>query len=610
MRRKDPCSNANFDIFRTELVVLTFVVDFLNKCIDGSVDLHFKCVTDTNANLILDTRDLQISKVEQVTIESTIALEYAFGEHTEALGTPLIVTLPGKGTKEGETFVLRVHYKTTSKSPGLQWLSKEQTAGKKLPYLFSQLQAIHARSMLPCQDTPTIKSPYEAHVTVDPGFVVVMSGIPNDKNPEMVTPGNKQVYHFTQPTPIPSYLIAVAAGDLASRELGPRSRVWCEPSMVDAAAYEFQDTEKYLAAGEEMFGEYRWGRYDILCLPPSFPYGGMENPCLTFVSPTLLAGDQSLVSVIAHEIAHSWSGNLVTMANWEQFWLNEGFTVFLERCIVARVHGKERFDFAAILGLSDLQEAIKTFGEDSPFTALEPQLDGTNPDDAFSSIPYEKGFNFLCYLASLIGGRERFIPFLKAYFDRFAYQSIWTVDFREMFEETFGDISVNWIKWTSTPGHLLETTQFEAAMCEKAKALATSWIQDGVTEVRSRKDIEEWPARQVMLFLDTTLKEGYNLSVNTLQSMGDIYGFNETKNAEILFRWLRLCMTRHHVAVVPSLKDFIAAQGRMKFVRPLYKLWYNSSVGGKETQDFFTTHKTFYHNIAAAMIAKDLGLTS
>ncbi|KAL1110315.1 hypothetical protein AAG570_007848, partial [Ranatra chinensis] len=344
-------------------------------------------------------------------------------------------------------------YKTSSKASALQWLRPEQTASKEFPYLFSQCQAIHARSLLPCQDSPSVKFTYSAEVVVPENLIALMSALRMGE--ELVT-GGKKIYKFNQPVVIPSYLIAIAVGKLESKRIGPRSTVWSEKEIIERAAYEFAQTEEFIQIAEKICGPYVWGIYDLLVLPPSFPYGGMENPCLTFVTPTLLAGDRSLADVVAHEISHSWTGNLVTNSTFEHFWLNEGFTVFIERKILGHISGQEARHFHAIGGLNDLQQAVDRMGHSNPLTKLIVNLDGVNPDDAFSTCPYEKGHTFLFYLENLVGGPDVFNPFLKAYIENYKFKSITSDHFKAFFLNYFkshNDLKeIDWDLWLNSSG--------------------------------------------------------------------------------------------------------------------------------------------------------------
>ncbi|GIL63418.1 hypothetical protein Vafri_17456, partial [Volvox africanus] len=404
MMAPDPSSLSNFTEIRVTHSDFELDVNLDKKIIEGYVQIDAVAEVDSPSHLLLDTRDLTIHRVElHSPLQSPqgqggpIPLKFQVDEPHKVLGSALRLELPadlvGPLTR-GSRLSLGVRFTTSPSSSAVQFLDPAQTAGGRQPYLFTQCQAIHARSLVPCQDSPGAKMSYSAVVRVPQPLTALMSAVPDepadglphlaDVEPQYPT----SLFSFHQKVPIAPYLLALAVGELSSATLGPRTRVWSEPSMVEAGAYEFADTNKFLEAGEAIAGEYVWGRYDLLLLPPSFPYGGMENPCLTFVTPTLLAGDRSLTNVVAHEIAHSWTGNLVTNANWEHFWLNEGFTVFLERKILGHLHGPATFQFHAAQGAAKLALEVERLGADNPYTRLVPDLSGgVDPDDVFSSIP-------------------------------------------------------------------------------------------------------------------------------------------------------------------------------------------------------------------------------
>ncbi|HKE97262.1 MAG TPA: M1 family aminopeptidase/hydrolase, partial [Povalibacter sp.] len=418
MNNGDFHSFANTQDFRATHAALDLKADFERKRLIGYVDLTLDQLNPQAHELILDTRDLTISRVE-LPGKSPVALEFRLGEAKPILGAPLYIELPEPSG--GKNLTVRISYETSPNASGLQWLEPSQTAGRKQPYLYSQSQAIHARSWIPLQDTPQVRLTYDAHIRTPPQLLAVMSA---QNDPHTVRDGD---YHFTMPQAIPSYLIALGVGDLVFKPIGAQTGVYAEPSVVDAAAYEFADVQSMLETCEKLFGPYRWGRYDLLILPPSFMWGGMENPRLTFLTPTAIAGDRSLVSLIAHELAHSWSGNLVTNANWNSVWLNEGFTVYLERRIIEALYGRERYAMEDTLGLQSLQRDVASLTEagDAPLTQLSMDLRNRDPDDAFSDVPYEKGRLFLGFLESRLG-RQQLDAFLREYFQHFAFQSVST----------------------------------------------------------------------------------------------------------------------------------------------------------------------------------------
>src|SRR5688572_15852500 len=411
---QDVHSYAKPSAVRVKHVDLDWDVLFDQKILKGTATLTVERSSQTEP-LILDTRDLKIEKVETSAGGTTYSAgTFTVGATDKILGAPLTIPLPAGANR------VRIHYSTSPGASGLQWLAPAQTAGKKDPFMFTQSQAIHARSWIPLQDTPSVRVTYTARVRTPRNLLAVMSA-ENDAG----TPRDGD-YSFRMRQPIPSYLIALAVGDLRFRGLGRRTGVYAEPQVIARAASELSDTERMVVATERLYGPYRWGRYDLLVLPASFPYGGMENPRLTFATPTILAGDKSLVSLIAHELAHSWSGNLITNATWRDFWLNEGFTTYLERRIQEAVYGRARAEMEATLGLRDLNEVIASLEDRDEILHID--LNGRDPDEGSNDIPYEKGALFLRHLEETFG-RARFDQFLKSYFNHFAFQSITTAQF-------------------------------------------------------------------------------------------------------------------------------------------------------------------------------------
>jgi leukotriene-A4 hydrolase len=606
--KSDPTSLSNPLDVKVVSSHLALTVDFTNKILAGHVDHRTEVLKEGSSTLVLDSKALKIKNVSLVA-QADEALEYKLGTPSEVFGVPLEITIPSSLRAAGSSFTARVHYETTNECSALQWLHPQQTAGKKHPYLFSQCQAIHARSMVPCQDTPSNKIKYTAAISVATPLTALMSATPTTSTKT----DSSTTYNFVQDVPIPTYLIAIAAGNLESRDIGPRSKVWSEPEMVEKGAYEFANTEKFIKTGEDLLTPYVWGRYDILLLPPSFPYGGMENPQLTFVTPTLLAGDRSLENVVAHEIAHSWMGNLVTNRYWSEFFLNEGFTVFIERKILARLNNADFFDFEALGGLKHLQDDINHFGATNPLTALRPKMDGIDPDDAFSSVPYEKGFNLLCFLQSLVGA-EKFEQWLKAYVTKFQYQSITADQMREFFLGYFKDVpdldkKIDWDAWFDMPGMPLIDNKFNTKLADSAITLAKKWAEQG-GQGTSADDLKEFSSGQKTTFLDQllVLTESKPLSPQTIQAMDKLYNFTATKNSEIRLRWYTLCIKSGHTDIFPHVVNFLKEQGRMKFVRPLYRELHKHSEGKQLAESTFKANRESYHSIAARMIAKDLGV--
>nr|XP_006814590.1 PREDICTED: leukotriene A-4 hydrolase-like [Saccoglossus kowalevskii] len=520
-----------------------------------------------NANLpdsvvsdVLDTRDIAVKGV----IDSNGKdLQFTVGDAVKAFGSALDIQFTEPLNKDA-TISVCVQYETSPKASALQWLTSEQTAGKKHPYLFSQCQAIHCRSMVPCQDAPSVKAPYKAKVTVPRELVALMSALRVGEEP-VSGDKSKWTYKFHQKVPIPSYLIAIVVGALESRVIGPRSRVWSEKAMVDQAAYEFADTEQFLTTAEELCGPYVWGEYDLLILPPSFPYGGMENPCLTFVTPTIVAGDRSLVNV---------------------------------SCGWRKIH-----------------DDITAFGADNPHTNLVPNLEGIDPDDAFSAVPYEKGAALLFYLESLVGGPGVFEPFLRSYIDNFKYKCLTTAEWKDYLFSFFKDKQgifdvVDWTAWFHSPGMPPVKPEYDTTMSNACTTLCKNWCQSKTNELEKfcSDDLKEFSPGQKIEFLAQTLLEE-PLSVDHLKKMENHYNFNDSKNSEIRFRWYRLCIRGGWDAVIPSALDFVTEQGRMKFVRPIYKDLYAFEKSREQAIERFKKNRKQMNIICANMVAKDLKVT-
>ncbi|XP_034019465.1 leukotriene A-4 hydrolase [Thalassophryne amazonica] len=602
----DPCSFSSFSSCVTKHLNLTCAVDFSRRVLTADVALTVEALQDRFSTLVLDSRDLTILKV---TANGQQA-KFTMGARDGSKGAPVEIQLPFDLSR-GQQVIVDVSYETAPTATALQWLTPAQTAGKKQPYLFSQCQAHHCRSMIPCQDSPSIKHTYYAQVSVPKQLVALMSAMPDGQEPDPED-SSRVIYRFRQPVPIPSYLIALVVGDLESREIGPRSRVWSEKEYVDKAAYEFSETEAMLKTAEDLVGPYVWGQYDILVLPPSFPYGGMENPCLTYATPTLLAGDKSLSNVIAHEISHSWTGNLVTNKTWEHFWLNEGHTVYLERMIGRSLQSEQFRQFQALGGWKDLQDSINTFGANNPLTNLVPSLVNVDPDDAFSSVPYEKGFALLYHLEELLGGPEVFMGFVKSYIQMFAYRSVTTDEWKNHLFTYFKDKldvlnKVDWEAWMHVPGMPPVKPKYDTTLANACIALSDRWTKATNEDLVSFKasDVKTLSSHQLVEFLSLLLQKE-PLPLTHVMKMQELYDLNACNNSEVRVRWLRLCVrARWDNAVTLALK-MATEQGRMKFTRPLFRDVFNFEKHRQEAVRVFQTHKAHMHQVTSGLVAKDL----
>jgi leukotriene-A4 hydrolase len=583
----DVHSYANTDAFRTTHLSLDLRVDFDRKRLVGHVDLSIERIQPSVRELVLDTRDLTIAKVELLDATPQ-ALAYEVGAADKTLGAPLRIELPER--LPSERFKVRVTYETSPQASGLQWLTAAQTAGKKHPFLFSQSQAIHARSWIPLQDTPLIRLTYQARIRTPRELLAVMSAA-ND--PDTPRDGD---YRFEMPQAVPSYLIALAVGDLEFKPIGSRTGIYAEPALLEAAAWEFADTEKMLIACEQLFGPYRWGRYDLLILPPSFMWGGMENPRLSFITPTVLAGDRSLVSLIAHELAHSWSGNLVTNATWDSVWLNEGFTTYLERRIIEAIYGPNRRAMEDVLGMQSLQRDMAALKEDGDeaLTKLAMDLQGRDPDDGFSDIAYEKGRFFIGFLESRLG-RAALDEFLRGYFDRFAFRSVTTDDFLAYLREhvldrpdakvTLAEVNA-WIHEPGLPETVVMPQSDAFAIVDAARA---DWLQGK----RTAKQLEtaSWTTHQWLHFLD-------NLPATTtaaqLAELDAAFDLTQSRNSEVAHSWLKNAIRARYEPAYPRLEAYLTSIGRRKLVKDLYEDLAKTPEGKQRARAIFQAAKPLY----------------
>lgn len=596
-RPMDPHSYANTGAFVTQHIALDLSVDFDERTLSGTAVLDLSRLDPDADALVLDTRDLQIAAVETAAREGAFRqTTFSVGSRDAILGSPLSIAMPAEATR------VRIHYTTVPTASGLQWLAPAQTAGKQQPFLFTQSQAIHARSWIPLQDTPGIRAAYSARIQVPQGLMAVMSA----SNP--VALSEDGVYAFSMPQPIPSYLIALAVGDLRFQAMGERTGVYAEPSMLAASAAEFEDTESMLERCEAIFGPYRWERYDLLILPPSFPYGGMENPRLTFVTPSVITGDKSLVSLIAHELAHSWSGNLVTNATWNDFWLNEGFTNHLTFRIMEEVYGMDVAQQERAIGANDLKETLAELDVPGDKT-LTPQLAGRDPDDNVTDVPYEKGALFLAYLEKQYG-RERFDAFLRGWFDAHAFKSETSADFRvwlqhELLEKYPNVVSAakieEWMTGTEMPS---DTPWPVSTAFDEVDMARDGWLS-GKAPLASM-DTAQWSTRQWQYFLDSLPEP---LSAEQLAALDTQFGFSDTSNRIIGARWLRVAAMNQYRPAYPAMRRHLNSIGRMLLIVPIYAELAKTPEGHAFAVEVFSQARSGYHPIAQKAIEDTLAKT-
>ncbi|KAF2261510.1 leukotriene A-4 hydrolase [Lojkania enalia] len=609
---RDPNTLSNYHNFVTRHTSASFDIDFDKKLLKGYVVLTLESLSDAESEeIVLDTSFLDIFGVKVDGMD----VKWAVKDRFEPYGSPLSIQLDG-GVEKGKTLAVDITLSTTDKCTALQWMTPTQTSNKKHPYMFSQCQAIHARSVFPCQDTPDVKSTFD--FALRSPLPVLASGLPTGAKDYQAGKGDKPgtlLYTFEQDVPIPSYLFALASGDLASASIGPRSTVWSGPEeLLDCQRELANEIEPFMSAIESVVSPtYQWTQYNCLILPPSFPYGGMENPVWTYATPSIISGDKQNIDVIAHELSHSWSGNLVSNASWEHFWLNEGWTTYLERRIQGAIHGEPHRHFSAIIGWKALADSIERYGEGHPYTKLVIDLKGKDPDDAFSSIPYEKGFHAL-YAFELLLGRDKWDSFIPHYFQTFKFKSIDSYDFKTCLLDFFAkdaDASkkledFDWDKLFYAPGYP-DKPEFDDSLVKVCYELADKWqahLENGDKIKPKKSDIEGWVGNQSVVFLERVQNFAEKLSPEDVNLMGSTYHYAESQNIELVSRFLSIGLKARCKDCYGPTADLLGRIGRMKFVRPLFRLL--NDADRELAVETFKKNRDFYHPICRQMVEKDL----
>jgi leukotriene-A4 hydrolase len=589
---KDYHSYADTSAFRVKHLDLDLSASFEDQRLAGVADLTVTRVSPDASKLVLDTRDLIVRQIWWVKSASELApLRFTIGARDPMLGAPLTIDLPVE--LKAPEFVVRVSYQTRPEASGLQWVPASLTADKTHPFLFTQSQAIHARSWIPLQDTPQVRMTVSATIRVPVGMRAVM-GAEQVSNPLELVPNG--VYKFNLPQAIPSYLIALGVGKLEFRATGPRTGVYAESSVVEAAAKEFSETEQMIQVSEKLFGPYRWGRYDLLILPPSFPFGGMENPRLSFITPTVIAGDKSLTALIAHELAHSWSGNLVTNATWRDLWLNEGFTVYLQGRIMQAVYGDRRQAMEDMLDLAIIRNEIATLPKPDQVLAID--LRGRDPDDAFTQVPYIKGAMMITWLGSRLGV-DTVDAFLKEYFDKFAFQSITTEQFREYLEANLlakkpGVVTKAELdEWLLAPGLPKNAVLPTSDAFDLVDAARKDWLggKRAVADLPAR----EWTTHEWVHFIDGLPKK---VPAEKLAELDAAFALTSTGNSEVAFSWLRVAIANDYSPAWPRLENYLTTIGRRKLIKPLYEDLMKTPAGAERARAIYARARANYHPIA------------
>ena len=576
---------------------LDLTVDFDARRIRGTAAFDIEDRGDAD-RLVLDTwglRILDVTRDDAGTDETTgrrANVAWSLGDSLPLVGRPLVVEIT-PGTRR-----VVVRYETGDDARGVQWLSPQQTDARTQPFLYTQSQSILARTWVPCQDTPAVRFTYRARVRVPPGLMALMSA----RNPTSIRPDG--VYTFEMPQPLPSYLLALAVGDLEFRAIGRHTGVYAEPTMISDALWEFIDMERMLETAQSLYGPYRWERFDVLVLPPSFPYGGMENPRLTFVTPVLVAGDRSLVSTIAHELAHSWSGNLVTMAEWGDFWLNEGFTTYFERRIMEKLYGRDVAEMQATLGYRELLEEIEAEGPESRDTALHIPLEGRDPDEELGTAPYEKGYLFLRMLEGAVG-RDRFDAFLRRYFDAFAFRSMTTDRFLAyMKQELLGGDDALYAKlqverWAYEPGLPDDAPRPHSPRFARVEAEARRFRAGAPA-----RDLHtgEWTSMEWQHFL----AQFDSLGADRLRELDETFRFTR-RNGEIQRSWYVLCIRSGFHDDDRSMDRFLVRVGRRWLIRPIYTELVKTPSGREHALRVYARARPGYHSVTRRTIDAIVG---
>jgi len=567
-------------------------IDFDNKKIEATAEYDIR-TTEAAEKVILDINDLDIQAVED---QDGNTLAFEIGEDNPILGSPLTIKL-------NNTSKIKITYSTSPDAEALQWLNPQQTSAETMPFLFTQSQAILCRSWIPVQDSPGIRFTYQAHVTVPNGMLALMSA----KNPQEKNKTGE--YDFVMQQAIPAYLMALAAGDISYKQVGARTGVYAEPTVIKAAAWEFEEMEKMVVAAEKLYGAYGWEVYDLIVLPPSFPFGGMENPRLTFATPTILAGDRSLTSLVAHELAHSWSGNLVTNATWDDFWLNEGFTVYFEQRIMEEVFGRGYAEMLAVLSMQDLEETIIDLNSKGQAvdTHLKLNLDGRNPDDGMTDIAYNKGYFFLRMLEEKVE-RVVFDVFLNKYFSENAFKSMTTESFVSylninLFEANNLAVDSNlYDQWIYGPGLPENCPIPKSDRFDKVNGVVMEWeAGTPIGQLISAEDLltKNWSSHEWMHFI-RQLPE--NITVAQMQELDDYLQFTYSGNSEVLTAWMLHVIKHAYKPGYQNLENFLVSAGRRKFLVPLYGEMAKTESGMVMAREIYAKARQNYHFVSTSTI--------
>ena len=624
---EDISSYSNFNEIVQKEVDMEVSLDFDKKQMIGKMDVKYEILSSDIPKIVLDLKGPEIVSVEYVEKDeddddvSNIPLSYEIfseNQYKDSLGTPLIISLENieknssekyKKISETKTLIVRIKFITTEKCTGIQFLTKEQTYSKKYPFMFTQCEAIQCRSLFPVQDSPSVKSVYNVQTTVQSPLTFLFGGV---KKTSYYDSNSKQnVTLFEQNIPIPSYLVAFVAGELEYGRISDRCGVWTEVGLCKKACHEFKDAEEYIKIAEDYLDyPYEWKIYNLLVLPFSFPYGGMENQNLTFVTPALLAGDCSMSNVIGHEISHSWTGNLVTNKNWKNFWVNEGFTIFMERKLDSALLGQDMENLEAIVGNNELIADIKLLGEDSEFTKLAPDFGGNDPDDGFSTVPYEKGYQFLIFIEKKIGN-DNFKEAMQRYIKKYKYKSVDYTAFKEVLEEVIGEkfkkkqakrikSEIDWDQWLNEKGIPTYKNEFASEFLKDAEKMAEDFLNEKEDDSSVLKIFKEWHTNVKLAFLNYLTENKEKITDKIAQNLKQKLNLAEEYNAEIKYMWYILALYKKMEEEIPNVEKFLETHGRLKYIRPVYFAWIEKDFD--QAQQYFDKVKNLYHPFARRIV--------
>ena len=624
---EDISSYSNFNEILQKEVEIDVSLDFEKKQMVGKMDVKYQILSSEIPKIILDLKGPEITSIEYVQKDeddddiNIIPLEYNIdleNKYKDSLGTPLTISLENieknspeeyKKILESKTLIVRIQFITTEKCTGIQFLTKEQTYTKKYPFMFTQCEAIQCRSLFPVQDSPSVKSTYIVKTSIQSPLTFLFGGLMKTRYYDSNTKNN--ITLFEQNIPIPSYLVSFVAGELEYGRISDRCGVWTEVGLCKKACHEFKDAEKYIEIAEEYFDHpYEWKVYNLLVLPFSFPYGGMENPNLTFVTPALLAGDCSMSNVIGHEISHSWTGNLVTNKNWKNFWVNEGFTIFMERKLDSALLGEDMENLEAIVGNNELIADIKLLGEDSEYTKLSPDYGGNDPDDGFSTVPYEKGYQFLIFIEKLIG-KDNFKEAMQRYIKKYRYKSVDYTAFKEVLEDLIREkykkkpakkliAEINWDKWLNDKGIPAYKNDFVSEYLKDAEKLAEDFLNEKEDDATVLKKFKEWHTNVKLAFLNYLLDNKERINEKIAQNLKAKLNLAEEYNAEIKYMWYLLALDKKMEEEIPNIEKFLETHGRLKYIRPVYFAWIEKDF--EQAKEYFEKVKNLYHPFARRII--------